>query len=273
MGASSSNWLNSFIKTEESVNEELIDSEYDFNYYYPRQGCDVSEESPELATETIHTRSDTKYENAPSTSADVFVILSDDEADSDVQIVNAYMLGIDSTKTSNFNEKSRTTKMKKVKREAIEFQSKCKKCGATFECNGAVRCHAQWFHAKGVKRTWNCYLCKKTLSQRCTLKVHMNVKHTGQSLFKCPFPMCGKAYGTQHTLDTHENSEHTRKTVFECPKCHQQFYTSARLVYHRRTKHVQIQRRKFICSWCKKSYLTKVCFENHVLKHLGEPRD
>lgn len=252
-------------KTEDSVNEEY----WEYNYDFTVMDLDVAEDVSELEADAIYTGIDVKCEKPSSSSAAAYVISSGDETDCDVQIVGAYTLGIGTGQANNEKNRSAKKKNKAKGKAKIEFTVKCRYCPTLFDCRAAMRYHVPRYHIRGVRKSLACYLCKKTLSQMRALKDHMKVKHTGQSLLICPFPVCAKAYPRQSYLETHINAKHTRKIVFKCRKCDKQFYYEGARNYHCKNKH----RRGHICKWCKKSYATKDYLEKHVQRlHAGKPR-
>lgn len=244
-------------KTEESVNEEYWEYDYDD---YTGQKFDVAENVSELKTEA-----------GPSAAANRFS--SDEDTECDVQIVGAYTLGVDAK--NNGDTKRWSSKLKKEKRQKmkgkarVKFTVKCKYCRAMFDCKEAMRYHIPLYHAKGIQKTIACYLCKKTFAQKESLAPHMKMKHTGHSLLLCPFSMCTNAYARQFALNVHINSKHTKKIAYKCSKCDEKFHDKGIRQYHEKTRHSK----RFICKWCKKSYVSKEYIKIHVQNvHMAKPR-
>lgn len=89
----------------------------------------------------------------------------------------------------------------------------------------------------GEGNTFACYLCRKQLSTKQMLKLHLNALHTGQTSFMCPIRSCLKKINQADYLKVHLNAVHTKEKVFECETCLQKFYAKGYLLKHMARKH------------------------------------
>lgn len=118
---------------------------------------------------------------------------------------------------------------------ATTFTVKCRhgNCNDLFESNGAVMLHMRSYHAK-VKKTYNCHLCKKTLSSRVGIKRHMNAIHMGEC-FRCSYRTCLKVFKREDVLTEHVKNVHIQE--LKCPKCSRKFSRNVNMKRHMARRH------------------------------------
>lgn len=100
--------------------------------------------------------------------------------------------------------------------------TKCRSAGGcreSFDSWDAMDYHMSTYHAEGVKRTFCCHLCQKTMSRKGYLEKHVKSVHMGQKSFHCPFSMCSSAFAQKSNLEAHTESIHIKKNELKCTKC------------------------------------------------------
>lgn len=131
----------------------------------------------------------------------------------------------------------------------------CRRCSEVFENVPTMRYHVRTYHAKGVKRTYECYLCNTKLLEKPLLRCHMNARHILQKGFLCPFPMCPSIYYSRDHLRLHVERKHVQKTAnsgqdqdantFECYLCKKTRTQKSDLFKHMNVMHCH--RKRFVC--------------------------
>lgn len=115
------------------------------------------------------------------------------------------------------------------KRNSVVFSVKCCRgnCRQLFENKSAMMYHVSSYHARGIKKTFQCYLCRAKFIQKANLTIHMNTKH--------PKPVCppqseGEAFRRQILRSMHGS-------LHRCAKCKIPFATKKSLQCHKYLKH------------------------------------
>lgn len=145
------------------------------------------------------------------------------------------------------------------------------RCSELFESDDAMKRHLSTYHARGAKRTFCCYLCKRTLARKSNLKYHIMTIHTGSKEFKCSFAMCSQEFSCQRNLKEHMNIIHVQNVVFNCTKCPMMFYRKWHLKLHLGSEHGEGA--IYCCSLCKKTFLHNSSLQKHKkVKHDGSFR-
>lgn len=173
------------------------------------------------------------------------------------------------------------------------FSTKCstKKCKELFESTLAMQEHVSSYHKKGIKKTFQCYLCRKSLASKKTVKLHMSSIHMGEKSFKCPIASCSKVFAAKGNATRHMNSVHTKAFPFKCTNCSKKYNHGSSFKYHvahckhrkRKTisnkkslqlyrKSNQNVRKKFKCpiETCSKSYSLKNSLKRHIKNEHAE---
>lgn len=167
------------------------------------------------------------------------------------------------------------------------FPTKCstKQCKELFENTEAMQEHESSYHKKGIKKTFQCYLCRKSIKTKRAVQSHMSSIHMGKKSFKCPIASCSKVFATKGNAMRHMNGVHNQAFPFKCMKCPKKFNHASSFKYHvahckhRRGKTIaskkslqryryskQNARKKFKCPMktCPKSYSSKSNLKRHI---------
>lgn len=151
------------------------------------------------------------------------------------------------------------------------IQIKCKRGRrrGLFDSDDALSHHLTQFHAKGIKKKFCCYLCKKSLVSEQSLEWHMHSQHTGQSQFECSFANCFQKFVHKGHLQQHTSTVHTKKGHLKCPKCRETFFYRNVLKMHLANQHdIGIS---FRCHLCKKSLINQQSLQWHMnSQHTGQ---
>ncbi|XP_058828375.1 zinc finger protein 208-like [Topomyia yanbarensis] len=134
--------------------------------------------------------------------------------------------------------------------------------------------------------------CKRKIVKRCHLLQHMAL-HTNPESFRCE--VCCKNFANKEYLKIHQAKAHgtEKDRPFKCNQCAQSFSREyllrAHVVTHKKVQcphcskflasksvlnahivkvHSDLDRR-MICDTCGREFLSQVCYEHHVKKHLG----
>lgn len=152
----------------------------------------------------------------------------------------------------------------KVNRNNETFSVKCCRhgCNELFENFEAMVHHVTVYHAKGIKNTFNCHECKKTLGSKWFLRQHMNSVHMGLRTYKCPFPNCSKSFVRNQYLKQHTNGVHTKSNTFKCQKCPRKFYYKSHLIRHLAYEHGKGN--THFCYLCKKKFAARHDLQHHM---------
>lgn len=154
-------------------------------------------------------------------------------------------------------------------------------CREFFDSREAMMQHVKFYHAKGFARTFECYLCKTTLSSRDSVREHINRLHSRIARFLCPFATCSRVFYGQselrlHLKIGHSNLEVSKKVVnngrnngnfyVKCSRhfCNDLFETKDAAMYHDQHYHARGAQRKFECHLCKKAIGSRLCLEWHM---------
>jgi len=108
----------------------------------------------------------------------------------------------------------------------------CDFCPEKFENKSGFLIHEKTH----ISQALSCYLCRKTYSDRYSLRYHLRTHGIGQQI-RCE--LCGKNFTKQSRLQSHIDSFH--KNI-----------------------------RNFQCTHCDKAFKAKLHLENHFLQHSGE---
>lgn len=97
----------------------------------------------------------------------------------------------------------------------------CDICGKEAKNTSVLRIHRK-VHFEQVKRTFECYLCRKALLSRGNLKHHILVTHLtdNAAIHKCDY--CGKAFSRLNKRNRHRRT-HLNVFPFECSYCQKKF--------------------------------------------------
>lgn len=108
-----------------------------------------------------------------------------------------------------------------------------------FESFDEMMYHANSFHVKGIKNTFECYLCREAPLTRRNLQQHLNTKHKPYHRFVCMIEKCTRTFTRKSDLKRHQKRTlvHNFSRVFNCTTCSMKFIRIDRLMRHIRRTH------------------------------------
>lgn len=173
-------------------------------------------------------------------------------------------------------------------------QIKCAQCRVFFESQDAIEYHTTQYHAEGIKRTIQCYLCKRTFLTRSKFSCHMTAIHSHRERFKRPFANRSKVDYPQDFKTKHSNTKlpsangkqlaivndraqepSFRQNLNEnlltiCPlrRCNEVLENQDSLEYHMRNNHGKRRKGRnfFECHLCGKPSPTLTILKLHMAK-------
>ena len=100
------------------------------------------------------------------------------------------------------------------------------------------------------------------------MKQHMELHH-GEKINQ-PCPHCGIIFTNETKLSRHINDEHTGNNAITepCPHCGKTFKRKA-MNRHIMFLHTPDHLKPFVCQICKKGFVHKLAFSDHMNIHLG----
>lgn len=147
-----------------------------------------------------------------------------------------------------------------------KFSIKCSMgwCTNYFESVAAMAYHVQIYHAKGIKNSFECHLCKKLSPTKPMHQRHMNCLHVGRKSFQCSIRGCSIKFARKDHLVAHNVSVHS-KSVYHCDMCEKSFRCMFALRGH--LKRMHNNQSKFECPLlsCPKQFSRRANLKEHVL--------
>lgn len=132
-----------------------------------------------------------------------------------------------------------STAINKVVTHRQSFKVKCLaprngQCKASFKTRDAMLYHLTCYHAKGIKKIFECHLCKRSYLKNHHIQSHVRSVHTGLMAFKCSYQSCSKRFAVKGNLTRHINSVHSDLRPFVCPNpsCSKKFSRKTNLKRH-----------------------------------------
>jgi len=147
--------------------------------------------------------------------------------------------------------------------EARPFQ--CHLCGHKFRWLKNLKAHSKIHNRDEGKKLGTevqCSVCKKELSDKGKLKVHMQ-SHTGERPFSCA--SCEKQFRQKTSLDYHMKTVHGARMDFGCDICGKCFPCKQAHDNHRR---LHTGERPYKCTACSKTFRSVNCLRSHTKIHL-----
>ncbi|KAH3736858.1 hypothetical protein DPMN_043433 [Dreissena polymorpha] len=120
--------------------------------------------------------------------------------------------------------------------------------------------HSDAEMAEDTERT--CPICKKTISSRSNLRVHMMI-HTREQPHTCPYPGCGKKFTQRSPLQRHM-AIHSGEKPWRCDTCGKSFTRQDDLVTHIR---VHTGEKPYKCQECGKNFSQRGSLLTHQKMH------
>ena len=155
------------------------------------------------------------------------------------------------------------------------MENHCDICGKTFNSKGSLSVHKRVIHDT-VRQS--CDQCSRTFQRKYQLKehvehVHKNSKtlskhiktshlsstknYTKEMKHQCE--ICSKSFHKKLQLNVHMNKNHGGFKM--CDLCDRRFKSSTALMYHKKTKHLEI---KYNCNYCKLKLSSKGNYKKHM---------
>lgn len=186
-------------------------------------------------------------------------------------------------------EKSKRQRPKKVKPKPAPESFICEMCPRIFDSQSKLDNHMDLNHRPVV-----CPVCKKTISNKYNLNMHMKnhsgenkvtcdvcgmqlsaqqlrphylAKHTNERPHRCHYAQCVFGTVTKQALRRHIDAYHNN-IKYPCTICGLQFCDKASLGVHERTVHNDA--RNFICSICNKGFKLNAKMQRHILNSHGK---
>lgn len=178
-----------------------------------------------------------------------------------------------------------------IKQKNAEFPINCAfgNCREIFENEGAMMYHVENSHSKGIKKLFECFLCKKSSPDRINLYQHMNAMHGRQIEFKCPYAGCLAVFKFSSGVPRHIKRIHTTQLVFPAKSkhivngkvvevqcngdtvvkcawntCPNFFESKDAMIYHVGTYHAKGKKRSIECHLCKIKYANMAYLQDHM---------
>ena len=120
-------------------------------------------------------------------------------------------------------------------------------------------------HQRRGEKPHQCPRCDKTFSGKTGLTQHLRT-HTGKKPFVCDF--CNKAFGRKCVLDIHRRT-HSDEKPYQCALCNYASCTKSNIQRHLAIHTDNMNRRRFTCDTCKKSFTSKTDLNRHTQSHTG----
>ena len=114
---------------------------------------------------------------------------------------------------------------------------------------------------KKLQKTFQCKICKKTVSTNISLRRHVETLHHGLLAFKCD--LCDKSFKYNQDLKLHTDTIH-HGLKFPCDKCARVFDSYSSLYKHKRFQHQKIL--KFECDICEKKFTDGSQLKLHMIR-------
>lgn len=225
-----------------------------------------------------------------------YIVISDTEPDSEEVIgYSQYSETLDGY--SSIENKARFSDTVADKRGESILSIKCgwRHCKEMFENEDARGYHQVNYHRIGIKKTYECYLCKRSLSANAYIRKHMRAVHTRRKRYLCSFPMCTRAFYSFNSIVQHTKRLHFGQEAFAanfggtvrsvavdepngdnrsvmCTKyhCSQLFKDWSELLYHVSTFHGCGSKVTFECHLCRQTSGSKYKLMRHMnCVHVG----
>ena len=141
---------------------------------------------------------------------------------------------------------------------------RCGFCSIILPDENKLTCHKNMCQ-KRPKDNTICDICGKTYVH---MKQHMELHH-GEKINQ-PCPHCGVVFSNETKLSRHINDEHTGNNAItepcpHCGKCIKRKAMNRHIMYLHTPDHLK----PYVCQICKKGFVYKLAFSDHMNIHLG----
>lgn len=166
--------------------------------------------------------------------------------------------------TAEDGDKSKRKYTKRGKDEQKQYRCWIKACNSTFSFRAPMRKHMQVVHSIICDKT-TCFMCGDRYDNSADFLAHVKM-HTR----KVECDVCKLSFVNEDGLVKHKKKFHSKKDDdvrnFEC-HCGARFKRKEHLSSHQIYKHSDKSERKFHCSECASSFLTRQDLRNHEKSH------
>lgn len=117
-----------------------------------------------------------------------------------------------------------------------KFKVNCneRNCKEIFDSRTSLVYHVNYYHAKGIKKNFECHLCKRSFPVKRDFRRHFDAVHSALKPFKCANESCLKLFSRKGNLMRHIETVHLGLKPFQCPnqKCSKRFTLKGNLKRH-----------------------------------------
>lgn len=116
--------------------------------------------------------------------------------------------------------------------------------------------------SSGNEKCYECHLCKRPMTDKRAVIIHIRSKHTGERPYKCNHTGCNKKFSCKPYLSQH-NKTHNEKS-FKCNEngCNKSFTMQSYLSHHKKTHNEKSI--KCTENGCNKSFTRKPYLKQHL---------
>ena len=142
----------------------------------------------------------------------------------------------------------------------------CSECQQKFMSKQGLKYHQKSHNSdESLKKPFKCLICEKRFGQQSTLIRHYRI-HTGERPYQCR--ICSQTFNTSSNRLVHMKTVHSDERNYHCQQCQKSFNLKSHLLSHIQNIHCPSElRKRFTCTKCSKSFLSKHNFKQHQLSH------
>ena len=134
---------------------------------------------------------------------------------------------------------------------------KCETCGKELSDKNSLKSHIEAIHLKG--KSFECEMCQRTFSHKENLCRHVKEVHKECEKFECD--QCGATFTAKNNFQYHYESKHLGKSLkLKCTFCEKVFPTPNCLKTHQKYVHEKI---RYPCQKCEKTFVNIPCLKDH----------
>lgn len=151
--------------------------------------------------------------------------------------VNEHLQRIHCNRVESTDEKTKKTDRHPAESHVKErFWCKMWRCDESFESREALAYHQGGiYHRRGIRLTFECYLCGKVSTKYTDTRKHMYRMHFRQKWLTCPIPGCATKFTrNENMLIRHIKSNHKNRVIqYGCNERNRTFNSEKRLEQHK----------------------------------------